>query len=312
MSKIRPALVIFWASMAVIVATVLYLGVLQWQLAEEANPDSVGARPDFSSSPSASAPPTVAASPTPDASASGELPSAEASGAPTPSGSSTSGGGSAATDEPQMVAAPMRVRIPAMGVNTKVFPVGLDKNRAIEIPEDIRYVGWYEYGVPPGVDRGSAVLVAHRDGVVQGHGVFYDLGSLSPGDKVYVKTSSGEELPYKVVSREFIKKKSLPYKELFAVDGKPRLTLISCGGYYDKNNGGYQDNVVVTAVPMFTPISTEPTEESASPGSTSSPAPEPSASAAAAEAQPATVIAPEAATVEVESSPIPLGGVTVR
>ena len=42
--------------------------------------------------------------------------------------------------------------------------VVLEDGEEIEIPEDIRYVGWYELGVPPGVDRGSAVLVAHRDG----------------------------------------------------------------------------------------------------------------------------------------------------
>jgi LPXTG-site transpeptidase (sortase) family protein len=210
-----------------------------------------------------------------------------------------------------MVAAPMRLRIPALEVNTKVFPVGLDKNRAIEIPEDIRYVGWYELGVPPGVDRGSAVLVAHRDGRVQGRGVFYFLGTLDVGDKVYVKTSAGEELPYKVVSRESILKKRLPYEELFAVDGKPRLTLISCGGYYDPNNGGYQDNVVVTAVPMFEPISTEP-----SPSVTPSATPTASATSTALAASPAattaegpvSVSAPEAATVLETSQPVLLGG----
>ena len=37
-----------------------------------------------------------------------------------------------------------------------------------------------------------------------------------------------------------------------AIEGDPRLTLISCGGYYDRANGGYQDNVVVTAVPVST------------------------------------------------------------
>jgi LPXTG-site transpeptidase (sortase) family protein len=212
-----------------------------------------------------------------------------------------------------MVAAPMRLRIPALDVNTKVFPVGLDKNRAIEIPEDIRYVGWYELGVPPGVDRGSAVLVAHRDGRVQGRGVFYFLGSLDVGDKVYVKTSAGEELPYKVVSRESILKKRLPYEELFAVDGDPRLTLISCGGYYDPNNGGYQDNVVVTAVPMFEPISTEPSP-SATPSATTIPSATatPSALAASPAATnaegPVSVSAPEAATVLATSEPVLLGG----
>jgi hypothetical protein len=28
------------------------------------------------------------------------------------------------------------------------------------------------------------------------------------------------------------------------------LTLISCGGYYDPADGGYQDNIVISAVPV--------------------------------------------------------------
>lgn len=290
MTKARASAVVLWVSLSVIVAMVLYLGVLRWQADEDANIESVGSRPAYT--PSASASP----SPSPSASA-----SASPSASPSPSG-------------PLLVAAPMRVRIPAINVDTKVFPVGLDPNNAIAIPEDIRYVGWYELGVPPGVDRGSAVLVGHRDGRVQGHGVFYDLGYLSPGDKVYVKTSAGDELPYKVVARELIKKKSLPYAELFAVDGDPRLTLISCGGYYDRNNGGYQDNVVVTAVPLFSPIPTEPSSApSPSPSVSGSASPTASASAAAGSAaEPASVFVPQAATVEESSMPVLLDGSALK
>jgi LPXTG-site transpeptidase (sortase) family protein len=140
------------------------------------------------------------------------------------------------------------VKIPAIGVSTRVIPVGLDANGATEIPSDITKVGWYDLGVAPGAPQGSAVIIGHRDGVVQGHGVFYDLGTLSVGDGVTVLNSAGDVLAYKVVSREAIKKKKMPMEELFAIDGPPRLTLISCGGYYDKNNGGYQDNIVVTAI----------------------------------------------------------------
>ncbi len=210
-----------------------------------------------------------------------------------------------------LVAAPVRVSIPALDVNTKIFPVGLDKNKAIEIPEDIRYVGWYELGVPPGVDRGSAVLVAHRDGREQGRGVFYFLGNLDVGDKVVVKTSAGEELPYKVVSRESILKKRLPYEELFAVDGDPRLTLISCGGYYDPNNGGYQDNVVVTAVPMFDPVVTDPIPSATPSASEGTGAASSSASASAVAGgpgEPVAVTAPQAATVKETSQPVLLNG----
>ena len=156
-----------------------------------------------------------------------------------------------AADEYPATSPPLRVKIPRLAVSAAVLPVGLDKSRAVQIPPDIRDVGWYQLGVPPGAFRGSAVLVGHRDGREQGHGAFYDLGLLDVGDRITVTNAAGQVLAYRVVARESISKRRLPYKELFAVDGKPRLTLISCGGIYDPNNGGYQDNVVVTAVRDF-------------------------------------------------------------
>lgn len=276
-------LVVLWASLAVLVTSVVLLGIAHWQSTEQ--PESIGVRPTASLYPSASASALPSPSPT--------VPSASASPSPSPT-----------IEQPVEVSAPARLKIPAIDVDTKIFPVGLMPDGAIEIPEDIRYVGWYDLGVPPGVDRGSAVLVAHRDGREQGRGVFYWLGNLKIDDVITVKTRDGGELPYKVVAREFIKKKRLPYEELFAVDGPHRLTLISCGGYYDRNNGGYQDNVVVTAVPMFEPIPVDPAEGS-------EPSPSPSATEEIAAAGPASVAvaAPQAATVEVEpSKPVLLGG----
>ncbi len=147
---------------------------------------------------------------------------------------------------------PTKVRIPALDVNTKVVRVGLDKHQNMEIPEDIRIVGWYDLGVPPGADSGSAVLVAHRDGTVQGKGVFYSIGNLRPGNRIEVARADGSTLKYEVVSAELINKTGFTKEapELFAVDGPHRLTLISCGGYYDRDNGGYQANVIVTALPV--------------------------------------------------------------
>lgn len=153
----------------------------------------------------------------------------------------------------QRVPAPRRVSIPVIGVATRIVPVGLRRDGALAIPDDVSLVGWYELGVPPGADRGSAVLVAHRDGRGQGRGVFYELGRLDVGDELTVRTSSGGSLGFRVVARESIRKQRLPYEELFAADGTPRLTLISCGGVYDPDHGGYQDNIVVTAVPLPDP-----------------------------------------------------------
>lgn len=151
---------------------------------------------------------------------------------------------------PQLIPAPMALRIPAIGVKTQILPVGLDAHDNLEIPDDIRLVGWYDLGVPPGADTGSAVLVAHRDGTVQGRGVFYSIGSLEPGDPIVVTRSDGSAVSYVVASRELINKKNFTKAapELFAIDGPHRLTLISCGGTYDRANGGYQANVIVTAM----------------------------------------------------------------
>ena len=159
------------------------------------------------------------------------------------------------TKEPRPVPAPIvpadpvRIRIPALDVTANVIPVGVDEANAMEIPEDIMKVGWYEFGPAPGSSSGSAVLVAHRDGRVQGRGVFYTLGALNVDDPIIVTDDAGKRLEYRVVARESIPKKKLPIEEVFSKEGAPRLTLITCGGYYDRDNGGYQDNVVVTAVP---------------------------------------------------------------
>lgn len=146
---------------------------------------------------------------------------------------------------------PTAIRIPAIDVETVVRPVGLDESNAVAVPDDITKVGWYKYGVAPGSRQGSAVLVAHRDGAVQGRGVFYDLGALELGDKVVITEASGEKVTYKVVARELLDKSAFGKNaaDLFSIYGRPRLTLISCGGYYDRNNGGYQANIIVTAVP---------------------------------------------------------------
>jgi len=159
---------------------------------------------------------------------------------------------------PKKVASPRRLSIPALSIDTKIYSVGLDKRKNVVIPEDIRRVGWYRLGVPPGVNRGNAVIVGHRDGSGYRRGAFYSLGSMRPGQVVTIRTSGKRDLRYRVISTKSLLKKRLPYEKYFAVDGKHRLVLISCGGAYDRNNGGYQDNVIVTAEPLFTPIKVAP------------------------------------------------------
>ena len=62
-----------------------------------------------------------------------------------------------------------------------------------------------------------------------------------------MRTGTGQELAYAVVSLEQFDKAEVPVDRLFARDGAPRLVLVSCAGSFE--DGRYSDNVVVTAVP---------------------------------------------------------------
>ena len=49
---------------------------------------------------------------------------------------------------------------------------------------------------------------------------------------------------------ERIDKSALPVDRLFARDGAPVLTLVTCGGEFDRATRNYRQNVVVTARPQ--------------------------------------------------------------
>ncbi len=163
--------------------------------------------------------------------------------------------GTAVTATPtfiQPIDEPMKLSIKAINITASVVATGVDSTHAVKIPADITTVGWYRLGVAPGSPVGSAVIVGHRDGLAQGHGAFYNLSQLGIADRITVTTTSGAKLVYRVTARETIKKSKMPFDNLFAINGAPRLTFISCAGYYSKDNGGYQDNIVITAVPTVT------------------------------------------------------------
>jgi hypothetical protein len=140
---------------------------------------------------------------------------------------------------------PVEVRF--AGLTAPVDRVGLDADRQVVVPDDVRRAGWYEPGPAPGAPAGSAVLAGHVDDRTQGLGTFAGLRELVAGDVIEVSTAAGEVLVYDVVSLEQFPKAEAPMARLFAADGPHRLVLISCGGDFD--GGSYTDNIVVTAVP---------------------------------------------------------------
>jgi hypothetical protein len=144
---------------------------------------------------------------------------------------------------------PVRIRLPALGVDAPVAPVGIDDRGRMAVPLDVATVGWYRFGSGPGATAGSAVLSGHVDDREQGYGAFHKLGDLAPGDPVTVDLADGGVVAYRVEAVSRFPKTDLPVGEVFARDGAPRLTLVTCGGQFDYREHGYTENVVVVARP---------------------------------------------------------------
>jgi hypothetical protein len=156
----------------------------------------------------------------------------------------------APTPEPAPVTLPVALGIPALGVTAPLDAVGLEPDGAMEIPHDIRRVGWYELGVMPGEPTGTAVLSGHVDSRQQGRGALWDLKAMDVGDEITVEHEDGRASTWRVEARTSYVKEQLPIADIFTRFGDPRLVLITCGGQFDSSARRYTHNIVVYAVPV--------------------------------------------------------------
>lgn len=151
---------------------------------------------------------------------------------------------------PERPAKPVSVSIPSIGVDgAEVVEVGLDDNRAVDIPDDVSQVGWYNRGPRPGED-GNAFMTSHVDSRTQGRGVLFDLRRSEPGDLIAVTHEDGSVTEWEVVFRERIVKGSYPMDRVFRFEGPPGLVIDTCGGPFDPNTGSYENIDIVYAVPL--------------------------------------------------------------
>ena len=148
-----------------------------------------------------------------------------------------------------VVVPPVRLSIPARGIEAPVDPVGVEPEGEMTLPADVDRVGWYRFGPAPGAPEGAAVVAGHVDDAEQGLGALAPLREAEPGDEVVVEAADGTSTRWTVTSRELIDKPGLPLGDLFTRTGAPRLVLITCGGPFDAGLRSYRDNVVVVAEP---------------------------------------------------------------
>jgi LPXTG-site transpeptidase (sortase) family protein len=149
--------------------------------------------------------------------------------------------------KPLARSAPVKIRIPGIGVDAPVMKVGRDADGTVQVPPlaEHNLTGWYQYGPSPG-QRGPAVILGHVDSTT-GISVFYYLKNMHAGDKVYVTLANGKVAAFAVDGLQKVAKDAFPTASVYGTAGYPILRLITCGGPFDEATGHYVDNVIVYA-----------------------------------------------------------------
>jgi hypothetical protein len=151
---------------------------------------------------------------------------------------------------PEPTPPPRSVRIAGVDVTMPVIATGVADDGQMELPEDPSVLGWYRFGASPGDRRGSAVLGGHVDSIERGIGPLARLASVPVGERIVVTGPGGKRLTYQVTDVERIAKAALPVDTIFRPGGPHQLVVVTCGGRYLPDAGGYEDNIVVTARPV--------------------------------------------------------------
>lgn len=137
---------------------------------------------------------------------------------------------------------PARVIIPAIDVDVDLVGLGLNTDGSMEVP-DFGLAGWYIEGPKPG-HAGPAVIAAHVDSRA-GPDVFYRLRDLAAGDEIRVVYDGGDTVIFFADSSELTPKDELPVAAIWPTTNDRMLTLITCGGQFDRSERQYRDNLIV-------------------------------------------------------------------
>ena len=141
---------------------------------------------------------------------------------------------------------PTKVRIASIGVDATIIDLGLNPDRTLEVPEDIRLTGWWTGRSVPGED-GPSIVVGHIDSAAQGAGVFFRLRELDVGDVIHVERSDGSIAEFRVTETELVLKDEFPTDKVYGSTEGSQLRLITCGGSFDRSAGSYLGNLIVYA-----------------------------------------------------------------
>jgi hypothetical protein len=158
-----------------------------------------------------------------------------------------SGAAGSSGSAPARVGVPIRLRIPALGVDTRLDRLGRRRDGSLDAPPQWNVPGWYAGGPRPG-EIGPAVIAGHVDSTA-GPAVFFGLARLRVGAAVDVVARGGRVLRFVVAQIRRFRKSRFPTALVYGPEPVPVLRLVTCTGDFDPAARSYLDNLVVSAYP---------------------------------------------------------------
>jgi len=143
---------------------------------------------------------------------------------------------------------PVTVRIPSIGVDAHIVPLGLDYSGAAAVPplSEPTLASWYDLAAAPG-QPGPTVLAGHVDSAVTGPAVFYRLGELRRGSLVYITRRDHRTAVYRVQYVGLYPEWNFPRYQVYGGTTRPVLRMITCGGQFDDKHHVYLDRTIAFA-----------------------------------------------------------------
>ena len=150
----------------------------------------------------------------------------------------------AALAPPKPDSTPVRLVIPAAGVDATVEARGLDSQRNLDTPRDFRDVAWYDVGPRPG-QPGNAIINGHVNWWT-GDAVFSYLNRLRLGDEIRVVRADGATVTFHATGKQVVDAGTRA-AALFAPSTTATLTLITCSGVWNPLTQSDTQRLLVSA-----------------------------------------------------------------
>jgi sortase A len=138
---------------------------------------------------------------------------------------------------------PVSIAIEKISLNAQIETLQI-VNSVMQDPTGPWVVSWYKETGKPG-ELDNIVMAGHLDYWDVGPAVFYNIGQLEQGDQIDVTGDDGLTYSYAVDWVENYDANNATIPDIVGSTDVEALTLITCGGPFDYQNGVYLQRTVV-------------------------------------------------------------------